>query len=597
MAEYPMSASRRLVGRIVLWSLVGVLAIALLGAAWIGVRAVLAYGHLDNARSIAGDAASELADPAAAAGLVDRLSDETAAARSLTGDPVWQAAQGLPWVGPQLSAVATVARTADDVVADAVAPLAQVASAFSLDSLRPVDGRFDLSALTALQEPAAQSAAQMRVAADQLATIDADTLIGPLREPIAQVQTQLEELAEGADALQRATALMPTMLGADGPRNYLVLFQNNAEWRSLGGIPGAMAVIHTEDGRISLTAQANTGDFQGGLGELTPLTADQQQLYGSRPLRFVQSVTQLADFTSGAPLAREIWRNKYGVDVDGVFAVDPVTLSYLLAATGPVTLPTGDVLSEETAVPLLLNEVYQRYERPKDQDAFFAAATAAVFGTLSSGSVDPAKLVEALVRAGDEHRLYVWNADAATQSVLDGTTLQGTLPVTDAETTRFGVYLNDGTGSKMDYYMSAGASVGWCSTETGAVEAQLSVRLRSDAPADAASLPAYITGNGAFGVPEGETATLAYLYLPPGAEVVSASATGTGADPTTGFGGGYDGDRRVLTWSTRLLPGEEATATVRVSVPRTPQLETFLTPGVRPEITAPLTADCGGAGG
>lgn len=592
-----MSAPRRLAGRIALWTLVGVLAILVLGAAWIGVRGSLAYGHLENARSTAASAASDLSDPAAAAGVVDRLSQETAAARSLTSDPVWSAAEGLPWIGAQLRAVSTVARTADDVASDALAPLAQVASALSLDSLRPVDGRFDVTALTALAEPATQTAERLRAAAAEVDTIDADRLVAPLRGPITEVQTQLEDMAEGADALQRATALMPTMLGADGPRNYLVLFQNNAEWRSLGGIPGAMAVIHTEDGRITLAAQANSSDFSAGLGQLTPLTADQQQLYGSRPLRFVQSVTQLADFTVGASLAREIWRNRYGTEVDGVIAVDPVTLSYLLAATGPVTLPTGDVLSADTAVPLLLNEVYQRYERPRDQDAFFAAATAAVFGTLSSGQIDPAKLVEALVRAGDEHRLYLWSADAGTQAVLDGTTLQGTLPVTDAETTRFGVYLNDGTGSKMDFYMTAGTSVGWCTTPTGDTEAELSVILRSDAPADAASLPAYITGNSAFGVPAGQTATLAYLYLPPGAEVVSASATGTGADPTTGFGGGYDGDRRVLTWSTRLLPGEAATATVRVSVPRTPQLEAFLTPGVRPTIPAPLAAECSPTGG
>jgi hypothetical protein len=306
----------------------------------------------------------------------------------------------------------------------------------------------------------------------------------------------------------------------------------------------------------------------------------------------VQSVTQLPDFASGASLAREMWRNRFGLEVDGVVAVDPVTLSYLLAATGPVTLPTGDVLSQDTAVPLLLNEVYQRYARPPDQDAFFAAATAAVFGALSSGGADPAALIEGLVRAGDEHRLYLWSADAAAQAVLDGTTLQGPLPVTDAETTRFGVYLNDSTGSKMDYYMSSGASVGWCAPD----EAELVVTLRSDAPADAASLPPYITGGAAYGIPEGETATLAYLYLPPGAEVIAATATGSGDAPTTGFGGGFDGDRRVLTWSTRLAPGQDATATVRVRVPQTPEIATFLTPGVRPALTTSVAAECAGTG-
>ena len=44
------------------------------------------------------------------------------------------------------------------------------------------------------------------------------------------------------DALSRTATLLPAMLGRDGPRDYLIVFQNNAEWRSLGGIVGALAL-------------------------------------------------------------------------------------------------------------------------------------------------------------------------------------------------------------------------------------------------------------------------------------------------------------------------------------------------------------------
>jgi hypothetical protein len=574
-----------------LWCLVGVVVLLAIGAGWLGVRGALAYSHLEKARSAAAGATTAISDPAAAAELIARVSRETAAARSLTSDPVWQSAEGLPWIGPQLNAVATVAGAADDVAGSALAPLVQVASSFSLDSLRPVDGRFDTAALAQLREPAEASAERLRRASGDVSGIRTDALIGPLRAPIAEVQTLFADVARGADALQRATRLMPTMLGADGPRNYLVLFQNNAEWRSLGGIPGALAVIHAEDGRISLAAQADSGDFRFESDSLSPLPPELENLYGGQPTRYIQNVTQVPDFTVGAPIAREMWRSVFGVEVDGVIAVDPVTLSYLLAATGPITLPTGDVLSEQTAVPLLLNEVYQRYAQPRDQDAFFAAATAAVFGTLSSGGADPAKLVEALARAGDEHRLYIWNADPDAQAALDGTTLQGTLPSSDDRTTRFGVFVNDGTGSKMDYYMDVATAIGWCPSGT---EAELTVRLRSDAPADAASLPGYITGNGSFGVPPGQTQTIAYLVLPPGADVVTSETAG---GTSTGFGGGgMHGEHRVLTWASRLGPGEEATATIRVRTTATPELQAVVTPGVRPSGTLELAPACSATG-
>ena len=79
-----------------------------------------------------------------------------------------------------------------------------------------------------------------------------------------------------------------------------------------------------------------------------------------------------------------MWLRETGVDVSGVISLDPVSLSYLLEATGPVALPTGDVLTSENAVDLLLNGVYLRYADPRDQDAFFAAAAGSVFGALTS---------------------------------------------------------------------------------------------------------------------------------------------------------------------------------------------------------------------
>lgn len=41
-----------------------------------------------------------------------------------------------------------------------------------------------------------------------------------------------------------------------------------------------------------------------------------------------------------------------------MLAVDPVALSYLLRATGSVTLPNGDHITSTNAVSVLLNQVY-----------------------------------------------------------------------------------------------------------------------------------------------------------------------------------------------------------------------------------------------
>jgi len=596
VTDSPLPRPVRIAG-VVFASLLGaLLVIALLATLWVGVRGALAYGHLRDAQAAADGVRTALTDPAAASGAIDGIAAETSAAHALTDDPIWNAAEVLPWVGPQLAAVSTVAASIDEVASTALTPLADVATNFSVDALRPQGGQIDLTGFVGIQDAAATGAAGIDRATASVDAIDRSMLVTPLRTAVDDVAELLHETRDGTGALSRATALLPAMLGAEGPRDYLVLFQNNAEWRSLGGIPGAMAVIHTDGGAMSLAAQESSSDYRKYDTSVLPLDPEIEAIYGQRPGKWIQNVTQVPDFTVSATLAREMWAREHGgAQVDGVLALDPVALSYLLEATGPVTLPTGDVLTAENAVPLLLNEVYQRYERPADQDTFFAAAAASVFDALAQGGVDPAALVAALARAGDEQRLLIWSAHPEDQTVLEGTTLAGGLPVTDAAASRFGVYVNDGTGSKMDYYLTATPSVTWdqCTldgNEIASGTATLAATVTNNAPADAANLPWYITGGGNFGVPPGIARTVGYIYLPEGFELLDATITGE-----LGFGGGMHEGRRVLSFSVDLAPGASATAYVTVRAPAGSAKELVIQS--TPTLAAPaqVAAVCGGA--
>lgn len=585
-----LPASARAAGRTLVWTLVGLLAVLVGCVIWIGVRGALAYEHLRAAESAARAVAAEADDPTRAAPALQGITDDASAAHDLTSDPIWTAAQALPWIGPQLHAVAVVSEAAADVTASALAPLSALATEISGGALRPVDGRFDLSGLAELHNAIAVSAPALDRAAASVDGIDRAALVAPLATRIEAFGRVIDSARAGIDAADRASTLMPAMLGADGPRNYLVVFQNNAEWRSLGGIVGAMAVIHAEDGAISLTAQGSSSDFPKYTPPVLDLGAELVAIHGTKPAQYVQNATQVASFPRAAQIAQEMWAQKTGLRVDGVIALDPVTLSYILAATGPIPLPSGDVLSADNALALLLNEVYRRYPNPPDQDAFFQTAAATVFAAIARGTADPAALLTALADAGQERRLLVWSQDPGEQSVLEGTTLQGDLPVTDAAQTTFGVYLNDGTGSKMDYYMHVASGAAWCAGATGGNDATLEVTLRADGPADAATLPAYITGGGGFGVAPGVTRTVAYLYLPTGATLVSSTETGPGT--TAGFGSGTDSGRPVLIWESKLAPGEQATATIRVRTPETASVTAQVTP-ILPGHQEQITDVCG----
>lgn len=561
------ATGRVLAGRIAL----GVVTALALGfavvVAWAGANAARALPHIERAQQLAGglDMSAVLGGDAAQLG---ELQSELAAARDATGGPVWSLAEGIPWVGPQFAAARTLTETLDDLVDGGLSAAAEAGD--GLDALLPREGRIDVAALGTLSGQIDAAHASVTGARDRIATIDRGALVGPLRDGAAQVDALLAEIEPALDGASRAAHLLPGFLGADGPREHLLLVQNNAEWRSLGGIVGSVIEITATDGRIEFTDQVAASSFGRRDAPVTPLEFETQLIFGDRPARYMQNPTMIPDFAEAAHVASEFWRADRGGAPTGVIAIDPVALSYLLEATGPVQLPTGDVLASDNAVQLLLNEVYLRYTDPAEQDAFFGVAADAVFDALLSGSADPAAALNAVSRAIDERRLLVWSSLEQERALLEGTPVAGEMPASDARTTAFGVYLNDGVGAKLDYYMAAGSGAAWCGDGT----AVLSVALRNDAPADIAGYPAYLLGTSGdqteSGAIRGITRTLTHVYLPEGAELID------GAEDANLLG--QHAGHLVYEWTTDLAPGESATLDARVRVTTGDRLDLVSTP-------------------
>ncbi|MFS2242869.1 DUF4012 domain-containing protein [Microbacterium sp. OR16] len=558
----PQSTQRR-IGTTVAW-IVGVILIAAIAASlWIVFRGIAAERHLQAASAQVERTAEVIDDPEAAAVSIRQIRSDAQAARALTSDPVWWLGSQLPWVGPQLAAVSTIAATLDDVSTDALTPLADVLSTVDLDAFRFQDGGIDLSVFVGVRDAAEQAARAMASASDSLNAIDTTPLLRPLREVVEAARVQVDTAAGAADALHRTAELLPTMLGADEKRTWLLLFQNPSELRSLGGMPGATAVLSAENGRVQLLEQgtASMPRFDAPVLELDP---ELRALYGERPAVYFSGTTVLPDFTLAAPLAREMWQREHGTDADGVVSLDPIALSYLLDATGPIQLPTGQTLTADTAVDFLLNGVYLEYPDPEMQNVVFAQTASTVLDTLMSGRADPGKVLAALAHAADDRRLLLWSSHEDEQRILADTTLSGHLPVTDDEAARFGVYLNDGTGSKLGYYLDVDTQLSWnrCGPEQVTSEAKLTLTLTNTAPADAAtSLPPSIVG-GSYGVPAATLRVVTFVYLPAGSNLLDAGLSGE-----LQFGGGRDRDHRVLSFGTDLAPGESTTATMVVSLP------------------------------
>ena len=529
---------------------------------------------------------------------LDQMQRHTSAARSAGTDPLWRAAGMLPWFGANFAAV-TDATVAADTTLNAVAPLLDSSGSLSPALFAPKDGRIDVAAIAEAFPDLDRAAATVKSAKDGLAAIDRDQLVPQLAAPLDDAGTALEALASALGGASDAAAILPEMLGSEGTRNYLVLVQNNAEVRALGGIPGALVVLAADEGALKLVDHGSSSD----IGRFKPaleVDKEQEQIYTTRLGAYVQNVNLTPDFPTAASTASRMWelKNK-GSDIDGVLSIDPVALGYLLDATGPIRLedldsisgqlgPLPTTLTADNVVPTLLSDVYREIEEPAMQDAYFAAVAGEVFSGFTGGDIDAAQMVKALRKGAEENRLLVWSGDDSEQKVIAGSSLGGAIAGSTNEP-EIGVYFNDGTGAKMDYYVRREVHLEKRCQPDGYYRYAVQTTITNNAPANARkTLPDYVTGAGVFGVTPGAVQTNVYAYGPTEWFLDSGARDGKAAP----FGSYKHDERPVGAATVSLSPGESTTVEFEFSTPyETDEPALTVTPTVQPtsEVLQPST--------
>jgi hypothetical protein len=456
-----------------------------------------------------------------------RLEADAGRAVDASQGPVWSAYEGVPGLGPNLVAMRRVSSIVHTLAVQGVGPIGVAADGLSVDSLKPRDGRLDIAPLTALLPAVARLDGALRAADRSASAIDTRQLVPQLAKPLDSFRSVLRETEPVTAELRKVLPVLGPALGADGPRHYLLIFQNNAEERASGGNPAAMAMIDVDHGRITLGAQPNSGDFPHPY-RVPPLTfqGDWARIFGPHTSGYVTNLTFDPDFPRSARMMRAMWRTQFGGAVDGVVSFDPVALSYLLRATGPIHLPNGEVLTSGNAVRYLLSDVYARYRVPAEQNAVFASAARAVFKAVTMGRGKPREYVKELTPMLKEQRLKAWSVRADEEDLLLTSPAGNMLPADDSEATTFGVYNNDDATSKMSYYMDERVDVAARSCPSAAAAYTLSTTITDTVdPSRIADLPPYVRPHQPH-VPAGGDRQWVLLYGPVGAKLDSASIDG-----------------------------------------------------------------------
>lgn len=435
----------------------------------------------------------------------------------------------IPWLGSPFKTGQQISDVVLGLAADVLKPSTDVGVSISPDRLY-ADGRVDVQSLRDEEPQLAKLSVDASRLNDQAAAIGDPGYLSLLRDARSQLQEQTSELAGLLENTALAAKLLPSMMGADGPRTYFMGFQTNAEARGTGGLLGGFGVLRFEDGKPEVDDLGKNTELTDAVATVDLGTEFNQQYGFTNPQTDYRNSNLSPHFPNAAQIWQSMWAQKTGMNVDGVIAIDPIALSYVLGAVGPVTMADGEVVTKDNVVELTESTAYVRF--PTDQVArknylqdIANLVVQKVTGTVES----PRKLLDALGKAVSERRIAVWSASPEEQELLEQTTLAHTVP--DDPAPYASVVINNLGGNKMDYYLEREIEYVADGCDGDTRMSTVTVRLRNTAPVDA-SLPDYVAGTEGldrsvpFAVPRGTMVSSIRLLATTNSAVVSVLANG-----------------------------------------------------------------------
>jgi hypothetical protein len=409
-----------------------------------------------------------------------------------------------------------------------------------------------------------------RVADDRLTGVGLGPRVG-LLPPLARARNRFSgELAEVRTGLRRAALGAPALADVlGGPRRYLVFAANNAEMRAGSGMFLSVGELVTGPEGIELGEMRSVTEVAVPPGAV-PLEGDLADRWGwLAPNQEWRNLMTSPRFDAAAPLAARMWEAAGNQPVDGVLVLDPVALSGLLTATGPVTIDGRDI-GPDDVVDDLLHDQYvgvppEGLDQRREQLGRIAGA---VFDDLDAGEWSAPHLADGLAEAAAGRHLLLWSAAAAEQAGWQALGVDGSVGPDSLS-----VAVLNRAGNKLDPFLGVSADLDFATagpdtagpdtevpdTEVPDTEVTLRIELHNDVPEGE---PSYVAGPvPGSGAGEGVYLGILSVTLPGGAR----DARFDGVDQLAVAGA--DGPTRVVGFQLHLARGERRTVVARFRLP------------------------------
>lgn len=301
----------------------------------------------------------------------------------------------------------------------------------------------------------------------ELEKIDLAKLPGRVRPRVTRAIADANDAIERIDVAQRGFAILPAVLGADGPRNYLLGFQNPAEQRGTGGAILQFKVLKFDRGRFELA------DIAGSEGEGTVYNIDQERQTYDIPLPpDAWLVSQIEDaqrfgnanWSPDWPLSAQLMI-EYAYtsarvnpdlelpDFNGFIVVDPIAVQKMMPGVGTFTTKLlDDPITTRNVVPFVLYEAYGDYPNQGERRKALGQIVNQFFSkALGSPNLD--ELMQGVGESLTQKRIQIWMQDPDVQRFIKEMDWDGSIKQAKGSDFVYVVEQNVG-GNKLDFFES-----------------------------------------------------------------------------------------------------------------------------------------------
>ena len=454
-------------------------------------------------------------------------------------EPLLPLAPALAWL-PEVGPLAANAKPLLDM-ADAGTEAAAYAArglkpGFTLLQDESIPGEARLPLLVQVIDDAEPDLHQAGVALAQVAQAreqieDMETLPWRLQTLLQEADTWLP-LAQ--DGLQLAPVL-PSILGFDGPKRYLILAQNEDELRPTGGFITGAGIVLVDNGRIAdLTFQDanNVDNWQDKPYDFPP-----QPLYDYMGLELFlfRDANYWPDFPTSAEVAMDLY--SYGQDeppLDGLIAIDQEFLKLLMQAIGPIQIEEEDLRLTAKNIIDNMHLAWSNQDEQRTRDwissrkDFLGIFAGAIQQKLEEefDTIDPLRLSQNMYAAIKTKHLQIYMRDPATATILNNLNWDGRLQYPGQSDTLMIVDTNV-SYSKSNYYVRNAIAYHVTLAANGGGKAQLIIDYTHTGPTtDACEPGAYYYADSPAYLDGADKCYWNYLrvYTPPGSQLLDATS-------------------------------------------------------------------------